>query len=176
MKKPVFMLTALLVITWTVSAFAEPYAPLAPRNAFGKQAMASKGQTVADVQKQLPTKEMVGIPAYPGSYFGSEGRSDGELSTVQLIAKDSPDKVIAWYKKNLGKDWQYVPGLITKELGEVGVFVETDNPNIDAFGSLKHRQIKIVKVTKPEDTGFLGMFLEMKGIKSMITLQVKPFM
>jgi len=176
MKRSILLLITVLMLVWSVSAFAEPYAPLAPRNAFGKQAMASKGQTMADVQKQLPTKEMVGIPAYPGSYFGSEGKSNGELSTVQLIAKDSPDKVIAWYKKNLGKDWQYVPGLITKELGEVGVFVETDNPKIDAFDSLKHRQIKVAKVTKPEDTGFLGMFLEMKGIKSMITLQVKPFM
>ncbi len=176
MKKPVFMLTALLVITWTVSAFAEPYAPLAPRNAFGKQAMASKGQTMADAQKEIPTKEMVEIPAYPGSYLGSVGKSNGVLSTVQLIAKDSPEKVIAWYKKNLGKDWQYVPDLITEQMGEVGVFVQTDNPNIDAFDSLKYRQIRIVKVKKPEDTGFLGMFLEMKGIKSMMTLQIKPFM
>ena len=176
MKRSVFMLAFLLMIAWTVSAFAEPYAPLAPRNAFGKQAMASNGQTMADAQKELPTKEMVKISAYPGSYFGSEMRSNGVLSSVQLIAKDSPEKVIAWYKKNLGKDWQYVPGLITEVLGEVGVFVQTDNPNIDAFGSLKHRQIKIAKVEKPEDTGFLGMFLEMKGIKSMITLQIKPFM
>ncbi len=176
MKKFVFMFTVFMMIAWTVTAFAEPYAPLAPRNAFGKQAMASNGQTMADVQKELPTKEMVEIPAYPGSYFGSAGKSNGILSTIQLIAKDSPEKVIAWYKKNLGKDWQYVPDLITEQLGEVGVFVQTDNPNVDAFDSLKYRQIRIAKVEKPEDTGFLGMFLEMKGIKSMITVQIKPFM
>ena len=176
MKRSILLLTAAVIVVWTASAIAEPYAPLAPRNAFGKQAMASKGQTMADVQKELPTKEMVGIPAYPGSLFGSEGKSNGVLSTVQLIAKDSPEKVIAWYKKNLGKDWQFTPGLATKEMGEVGVFVNTDNPKIDAFDSLKFRQIRIVRVTKPEDTGFLGMFLEMKGIRSLITLQIKPFM
>lgn len=176
MKRPVCMFAVLLIVAWTVSAFAEPYASLAPRNAFGKQAMASKGQTMADIQKKLPTKEMVKIPAYPGSYFGSEAMMNGVLSNIQLIAKDSPEKVIAWYKKNLGSNWQYVPDLITKQMGEVGVFVETDNPNIDAFDSLKYRQIRIIRVTKPEDTGFLGMFLEMKGIKSMITLQIKPVM
>lgn len=176
MKRFPFLLMVILMVVWAVSAAAEPIAPLAPLNDYGKNAFAAKGKTEADVKKEIPSREAVGLPAPPGSYFGMSGKSNGELISVQLISKDTPEKVIAWYRKQLGKDWQYVPDLASEQLGQVGVFVNTDKPNVDAFDSLKYKQLVVNKVEKPGDTGFIEMVFEVKGIKSMIVMTLKPLM
>ena len=176
MKRSFFLLIVALIVVWAVSAIAEPIAPLAPLNDYGKQAIGSQGKTEADFKKETPSRELVGIPAYPGSHFGMSGKSNGELSSVQLISKDSPEMVIAWYQENLGKDWQYVPDLAMAEAGEVGVFVNTSNKNVSAMDAFSNKQIRISKVEKPDDTGFIAMMFDVKGIKSMIAMTIKPLM
>ena len=176
MKRSIILLIAILMLVWAVSAVAEPIAPLAPLNDYGRQSFAAKGKTEADVKKEIPSREMVSIPAYPGTFFAMSGKSNGELSVVQLISKDTPEKVIAWYKKQLGEDWQYVPSLAIEEMGQVGVFVNTDDPNVDAFDSLKYKQLAVSKIEKPGDTGFIEMVFDVTGMKSMIVMTVKPMM
>jgi len=84
--------------------------------------------------------------------------------------------VIAWYKKQLGKGWQYVPGLATKRLNDVEIFVKTDKKNISAIDSLSYKQLEIAKVEKPGDTGVIEMVFDVKGIKSWIIMTLKPIM
>ena len=175
MKRTTLLLMAALLILLTASALAGPIAPLAPVNEFGKQVFAAEGKTVADIQKEIPPEEMVGIPAYPGSYYVVGEGGGAELISVKLISKDSPEKVVAWYQKNLGKGWQYVPDHTIKELGEVGVFVQTDNRNISVIEAMKHKELRVSKVEKPEEHGF-GMLFEVSGIKSMIIMTIKPMM
>jgi len=176
MKKILFTLTVIEVMIWTVSAFAEPVAPLLPYNEMGKQMLAAQGKTRKDAVKDVPTKAEVGLPVYPGSYVGTAGKSNGVLSSVQLVAKDSPEKVIQWYKEKLGKEWKYMPEFATKQIGEVGVFVKTDKEKVSAMDALKLLQIRIVRVEKPDDTGFLAMAFDVTGIKSTINMQIKPIM
>jgi len=173
MKRTIFLLMTVLLIVWTASAVAGPIAPLAPVSEFGKLIFAEEGMTVAEAQKDVPSEEMVGIPAYPGSNFVMGEEAGGELISVKLISKDSPEKVVAWYQKNLGKGWQYVPGHTIKELGEAGVFVQADNSNISVIEAMKHRQLRVSKVEKPEETGF-GLAFVVTGIKSMIVMTLIP--
>lgn len=156
---------------------AEPYAPLLPLNEQAKQVMKASGKTDAQRNKEAPSKDEIDIPAYPDAYLSTGGESNGVLSNVELVSSDSPKKVIAWYKNKLvGKGWQFIPELATKQLNEVGVFVESSNPKLDAFDALKFRQIRIRKVEKPEDVGLASMFGDVSGVKSVISIQVKPVM
>ena len=175
MKKIIF-LTVIMLMSWTILAFAEPVAPLLPHNDMGKQMLAAQGKTRADAMKEVPTKAEVGLPVYPDSYVGTAGKSNGVLSSIQLVSKDSPEKVIQWYKEKLGKEWKYMPEFTTKQIGEVGVFVKTDKEKVSDMDALKLLQIRIVKVEKPDDTGFLAMAFDVTGIKSTINMQIKPFM
>ena len=170
------MLIVALIFVWVVSAIAEPIAPLATLTDVGKQVFAAEGKTEADMKKDVPPKELVGIPAYPGSLFVMAEGDENELTMVQLISKDSPEKVVAWYKKQLGKEWQYVPGLATKRLNDVEIFVKTDKKNISEIDSLSYKQLEVAKVEKPGDTGAIGMVFDVGGIKSWIIMTLKPIM
>ena len=180
MKRSFLLLIVALIFVWVVSAIAEPVAPLATLSATGKLIFAAEGKTEADMKKNIPPKELVSIPAYPGSLFVLAEGDENELTMVQLISKDSPEKVIAWYKKQLGKEWQNVPDLATKQLGDVGVFVKTDKKNISALDALNYKQLSVSKVEKPGDTGFIDAFsliaviFDVRGIKSWIVMTVKP--
>ena len=176
MNKGITILTVVALLSWAAVAFAEPAAPLLPYNAQGKEMLAAQGKTVSDALKDVPTKAEVGLPIYPDSYMGTSAKSNGELSSVQLASKDDPEKVIAWYKKELGKEWKYVPELATEQIGEIGVFVKTDKEEVDSFDSMSMQQVRISKIEKPEDTGFLAMAFDVKGVKAMVNMQIKPLM
>ena len=148
MKNTLFSLFIITLVSWAVSIRAEPAAPFLPYNDTGKELLSSQGKTLADAQKEAPTKEQVGIPIYPGSYLGTTTDSNGELSSVQFVSKDSADKVIAWYQKNLGKGWKQAHQLAVSQIGEIGVFVKTDLEKIDNFNSMKMQQIKMKKCTQ----------------------------
>ncbi len=177
MKRSALLLTGILMLVWAASAIAEPIAPLATLTDFGKQFFAAEGKTEADAKKDIPSRELVGVPAYPGSHFGvlgGDGTVDG--SSVQLISKDSPEKVIDWYRKQLGKDWQYVPDLAAKQMNEVGVFAKTRKKNIDALNAFRYKLLRVSKVEKPGDIGHIDMLFDVKGIKSLIVITFKPAM
>ena len=149
--KPSNFLLLISVVVLSVAATAEPIAPLAPLNDFGKQAFAAEGKTEADMENDIPPKDLVGIPPYPDSYFGSSMGDGDELNAVTLISKDSAEKVVAWYQKELSSGWQYLPELATKQMNEVGVFINTDVKAISAMDALRYKQVRISKVEKPED-------------------------
>lgn len=176
MKKIIYSFTILSALIFAGSSFAEPIAQLAPLNAFGKQSFAAEGKTEEEARKDIPSKEMVGLPAYPDSYFAGAMGDEDSLSSVSLMSKANVEDVIAWYQKNLGGEWQNVPELATKQIGEVAVFVKSDKKKISVMDSFKLQQIRISKVEKPEDTGFAAMMFDVTGIKSMINMTVKPLM
>ena len=138
--------------------------------------LASEGKTEADALKDVPSEEMVGLPAYPDAYFAGAMGQEDSISSVTLMSKASAEDVVAWYNTNLGKDWQNVPALATKEISEIAVFIKSNKNKISAMDSLKYQQIRISRVEKPQDTGFAAMTFDVSGIKSMINMTVKPMM
>ena len=176
MNKFFYALAILSSLIYPGSSFAEPIAQLAPLNSMGKHSFAAEGKTEADARKDIPSREMVGLPAYPDSYFAGASGDEKSISFVSLMSKASAKEVAAWYQKNLGGGWQNVPELATKQIGEIAVFVKSDKKKISAMDSLKLQQIRISKVEKPQDTGFAAMFFDVTGIKCMINMTIKPFM
>ncbi len=176
MKRSVFILAVSFILSWAAAVAAGPIAPMLPLKDYGKKAFAAEGKTIADVEKQLPTAEQVSLPAYPDSRYGMSGKSNGVLSSLQLLSKDSPDKVIAWYKEKLGAGWLYAPNVANAVLGEVGVFVKTDKKQVDAFDLMKTIYITLSKIEKEGDTGFIEMMFDVSGYKTIITYSLKPLM
>lgn len=176
MNRSVTIVLNVLLFVLAATASAEPFAPLAPVNAMGKQAFAAEGKTVEDAAKDVPSKEMVGLPAHPGCYFGGAALANDDLSSVTLLCKDDPGKVVAWYGKNLGSGWGSFPDQVSEQMKEVGVFLETDKTTVGLMDALKLRQVRISKVEKPEDTGFAAMMFDVTGIKSMVAITVTPIM
>ncbi|MDH3469415.1 MAG: hypothetical protein OES26_26615 [Gammaproteobacteria bacterium] len=176
MKNMIYAIAAAFILVSLNNAFAEPIAKLAPLNSFGKQAFAAEGKTEEDARNDIPSREMIGLPAFPDSYFAGAGGDGDSIDTLMLMSKADPNEVIAWYQKKLGGGWQNMPELATKQLGEIAVFVKTDKKNISAMDSLKYQQIRISKVEKPEDTGFAAMMFDVSDIRCMINMTIKPFM
>jgi len=172
----IYAIAAAFILVSLNNAFAEPIAKLAPLNSFGKQAFAAEGKTEEDARNDIPSREMIGLPAFPDSYFAGAGGDGDSIDTLMLMSKADPNEVIAWYQKKLGGGWQNMPELATKQLGEIAVFVKTDKKNISAMDSLKYQQIRISKVEKPEDTGFAAMMFDVSDIRCMINMTIKPFM
>ncbi len=176
MNKGLHFIAVTFLLVWVNFSFAEPIAKLAPLNSLGKQAFAAEGKTEEDARNDIPTREMVGLPAYPDAYFSGAIGDESAVISVSLMSKDSAAKVISWYKKNLNSEWQNAPELATKQLREIAVFIRSDKKNISFMDSLKYQQIRISKVEKPEDTGFASMAFDVTGIKSMINMTIKPMM
>ena len=176
MKNIFYALAILSTLIYSGSSFAEPIAQLAPLNAFGKQSFAAEGKTEAQVRQDIPSKEMVGLPAYPGSYFAGAMGDEDAISTVTLMSKASPEEVVAWYSKTLGGEWQNMPEFASEQLGEVAVFIKSSKKKISVMDTFKLQQIRISRVEKPEDTGFAAMIFDVSGIKSMINMTIKPLM
>lgn len=104
---------ALICIAFTVSASgrAAPIAPLPQLSASGQRLMHAIGQTRVDLEQSIPSKAVVGVPAYPGAYFvssddGNDGTERPMLPTVTLVSSDPPGKINAWYQHHLvGWSW-----------------------------------------------------------------------
>ena len=170
---PVFIC---VMMSFSGVAMAAPYASLMPLNAKGKQMMKASGKTDAQRAIEAPDKDEINIPAYPGSFLGMTGGTKGHWSSLQLISNDSPGKIIAWYKSKLGKKWQFSPSLAIEQAGQVGVFIETNKPEVDGVDLMKFRAITIAKVEKPGDLGFAAMFGDLSNAKAVINIQLKPLM
>lgn len=115
-KNKVFLIVTLslfaFVLTGLVSIAAESFAPKVepPKN------MANRAMWVKMIEQwDIPSKETVGLPAYPGAvivaYKGaSEMTANGvkyeTLPSLALSTMDEPNMVAAFYKEKL-KDWKY---------------------------------------------------------------------
>lgn len=98
------LLSALLsVALLAANAWSEPLAPMPKMTAEGRELMKSQGKTMADVEKEIPTKSEVGVPVYPGALYATHvsAAAEGMLPSVSLVSDDPPEQVNAWYRKNL---------------------------------------------------------------------------
>ena len=178
MKKTILTMAILLGLGAGNPAMAEPYAPLLPLNEQGKQMMKATGKTEAQRVGEAPSRDEIDIPAYPGAYMSMSGKSNGVLSSVQLVSGDAPEKVVAWYRDMLtAMGWQSRPSLATKLLDEVAVFIETTRADIGMIDAMKYRQVRIRKINNAQDDlPFEAMVSDVSGVKSVISIQVKPAM
>jgi hypothetical protein len=175
MRHTLLVLAVLMLLVCSF-AWAGSVAQLLPLNDYGKQSLAAKGKTRADMEKDMPSGERIPLPVYPGSFYGMVSSQGEEISTISFLSKDSADEVVAWYREQLGKNWQAAPQLAVKQMKQVGVFVNSDKNDLSPMAALKYRQLSVAQVESADDTGFIAMMFDVSGIRSMIVMTLKPMM
>ncbi len=111
MKKTSFIIAIILLIAGFFSEnFAQQFAPWAKLSSNAPKDISSRNYPV-------PTKEEVGISPYPGAFISSVSAPSTDttkykqevLPFVILVSTDSPDNVVAYYKRILSKEkgWNY---------------------------------------------------------------------
>jgi hypothetical protein len=120
----------------------------------------------------VPSKEEVGIPAYPGSvivalkdksWMEVNGEKMETLPTISLATKDEMAKVTAFYKKNLS-DWKYKNQMNMFDIFWTGKD-EFNNMDISEAATIPNL---IVMEAFSAQTDFLP------GAKTTITIVYKP--
>ena len=128
----------------------------------------------ANVVKQwvIPSKEEVGIPAYPGSvivalkekgWMEANGEKMDTLPAITLATADEPAKVAAFYKEKLA-DWKH-----KNQMGMFDIFWtgKDEFNNMDVTESATTPNVVIMEAFSAQ-TDFLP------GAKTAITIVYKP--
>jgi len=119
-----FLGIVIILLGFTLDSLAQsPFAPWAKLSSDAPKEIEARKYPV-------PTKDEVGIPAYPGAVISSVSAPSTDtvkykqevLPFVILVARDIPENVINFYKRNLTeeKGWNYNEELRTFVKGPVG--------------------------------------------------------
>lgn len=120
----------------------------------------------------VPSKEEVGIPAYPGSvivalkdksWMEANGERMETLPAITLATKDEPEKVTAFYKEKLA-DWKYKNQMDMFDIFWTG---KDEFDNMDMTESATTPNIVIMQAFSAQ-TDFLP------GAKTVITIVYNP--
>ena len=154
-------LSLLLVAGSMVSA--EPVAPLSNYSKKGMGLIRQQNKTLDDLKKEIPSRETVGIPIYPGATFASSLSGQGLPPTVNLISNDPPDQVKAWYMKNLD-GWGYSQMLNLFYDGRT-------EPKLAKLFAGKYQTVAIME---EEGKALDLMLLDVPNVKTRIQIVYKP--
>ncbi len=174
MKKNIFLIAIITVVLWLPVAFAGgPYAPKVdvPKNVGPNDPQMMSVMTINAAK--VPDKSAVEIPPYPGArVFQTNDASEmmvndktyKTLPYIKLLSTDPPDKIVAWYKKQL-KGYTY-----EDVFGTSWVFWKGKGK----FNGLDIRQrMTIQNVGISEAIAAMGYDKDMKGTKSVIEITYK---
>ena len=138
---------------------AEPVAGLLPLNETAEAMIAMQGKTVDDIKNEIPSMEAVGLPIYPGTYFGGTMTGDGSLPGVFLASADPLEKVKGWYAEQQGLTWHD-----TWQLFHVG----------DSYEMMQTPSVSFTDISDDPSANLMGMMYDMKGMKTMISIMYEP--
>ena len=113
MKEIKFFLAALILLGFLTSKELSAQSPFAPWAKLSSDAP----KEISARKYPVPSKDEVGIPAYPGAYISSVSAPKQDtikyeqevMAFVNLVTSDPASSVISFYKKILTKDkgWNY---------------------------------------------------------------------
>jgi len=119
-KEIIQIMLVILFFTGITQAQYAPWAKLA----------SNAPKDISSRKYPVPTKDEVGIPAYPGAVISSLSAPSTDTTKYQqevlpfviLVSTDSPDNVVAYYKRNLTKEkgWTYSEEYRTFVKGKTG--------------------------------------------------------
>lgn len=153
------VLLALLPLLLPVICAAEPVAGLLPLTESAESMMAMQGKTIDDVRNEIPEKGTIGLPVYPGSYFGGTMSGSGSLPGLFLATSDPIDQVKDWYAGQGGLAWNE-----TWQLFHVG----------DSYEMMQTPSVSFTDISDDPSANLMGMMYDMQGMKTMITLMYEP--
>jgi len=83
------------------SASADPVGDLLEFSHVGEQMMASQG-----IKKEIPTKQTVGLPVYPGAFYTGAMAGEGMLPTIVMASGDPIETIKEWYANQDGLSYE----------------------------------------------------------------------
>ncbi|UCE41380.1 MAG: hypothetical protein JSV17_18440 [Candidatus Aminicenantes bacterium] len=172
-KKNAFLIGMSMIMTMGLTVLSasagEEFAPVVKL----PEKLENRGMWVNMIKNWVvPSKEEVGIPAYPGSvivalqgksWMEANGEKMDTLPSLTLATKDEPAKVTAFYKEKLA-DWKHKNQMNMFDIFWTGK--ETFN-NMDVTESATTPNLVIMEAFSAQ-TDFLP------GAKTAITIVYKP--
>lgn len=150
---------ALLLLSPAIAA-AEPVGEMLPLSESGAALLAMAGGSIEDEAAKIPSRETVGMPVYPGSYYTATMSGEGMLPSVIMASSEPIEKVKAWYGEQDGLTWNDMFGLF--HVGEKYEMMVTES----VF-------LQDISEDPSVSTGGLGGF-DMSGMKTQITISYEP--
>lgn len=153
------MALALLILSPMIAA-AEPVGEMPPLSESGAAMLAMAGGSIEDEAAKIPSKETVGLPVYPGSFYTATMSGEGMLPVVIMASSEPIEKVKSWYREQDGLTWNEMFGLF-----HVG----------DTYEMMATESVFLQDISEDPSisTGGLGGF-DMSGMKTQITISYKP--
>ena len=159
----VFAAWGLLHVAQAKGGSSDVIAPRAPLNAQGRSIVAQM-KTISDPAARdmytPPTKAEFPYPMYPGALFANRMVVDlgggQKMVGLNLVSKDAPDEVLAWFRKHLGPDWHYV--------SDLDGFVKDH----ETYDPAKMTEYTVIWVKAEDGTGFDLKMYDVHGLKSRI--------
>ena len=141
------------------AANAEPIGDLPPLSDYSKQVMAGQGKSVQDMKDAIPSKEMVGIPVFPGALYCTEMTAEGMLPTVVLASEEPVGDVKTWYLEQEGLTWSEQWGMFY-----VG----------DEYVMMQSEAVLLQDISDDPQASACGMAFDMKGMKTQFSISYEP--
>ena len=145
-----------LLLLLPLAAFAEPVGEMLTLSEMGEAMLVMSGASIEDEAAKIPSREAVGLPVYPGSYYTAQFSAQGMLPAVILASSDPMEKVKAWYAMQEGLTWSDM-----FEMFHVG----------DSYEMMVTESVMLQDISEDpsQSTGGLGGF-DMSGMKTQITI------
>jgi hypothetical protein len=158
--KTIISLSVVVFITLIPGfASAEPIGDVPELNHAGAQVLAASGKSRADIVNEVPSREMVGLPIYPGALYTGSMTADGMLPSAIMVSGDSVEKVKEWYMSQADLSYNE-----TSDIFHAG----------DEYKMMKSESIMLQDISADPQASFSGMAFDMKGMKTQFTVSYKP--
>jgi hypothetical protein len=153
-------LSALLLAALnTASVNAEPVGGLPDLNHVGSQMLESHGKTAADLLANVPSRETVGLPVFPGAFYTGTIEASEMMPTVVLASTEALAKVKAWYAGQPG--FTYDDSFKLFYRGDEYVMMQTES-------------VYLQDISENPTASAGGLMFNMKGMKTQITISYQP--
>jgi len=140
-------------------ACADPIGKVPELNHSGAQILAASGKSHADIVSEVPSRETVGLPVYPGALYTGSVTADGMLPSVIMVSGDSVETVKEWYLGQAGLSYSE-----TSDIFYVG----------DEYKMMESESVMLQDISDDPQASFSGMAFDMEGMKTQFTISYKP--
>lgn len=141
------------------SASADPVGDLLEFSHVGEQMMASQGKGHADIKKEIPTKQTVGLPVYPGAFYTGAMAGEGMLPTIVMASGDPIETIKEWYANQDGLS--YEDTFQTFYVGEKYLMMQSE-------------AVFLQDISKDPSVSVGGLVFNMDGMKTQISISYIP--
>lgn len=148
-----------LIMFVSAPASAGPVGELPKLNDHTVQILAFQGKSVSDMKSEIPSKETVGLPIYPGSVYTTEFLMEGMPNTVVMASQDPMEEIKEWYSKQEELTWSDM-----MQMFYVG----------DEYVMMQSEAVMLMDISEDPQVSAGGLAFDMTGMKTQISISYNP--